>query len=62
MKNNIIAGVIGFVLACVLHYFYFLPTVVNTNAIVANAQGKVDVMQQYCKAELEKAGIVKKEK
>lgn len=60
--GNVLSAVTGFAVACVLHYFFFLPTLVNTNAIVANAQGKVDVMQQYCKAELEKSGIVKKEK
>lgn len=60
MLERLLYVVLGVLLACVVHYYLILPSIVNTNAIVANAQGKVDVMQQYCRADLEKAGIIKK--
>jgi len=58
----VLSAIVGFLIACVLHYSLFLNSMINTNAIVANAQGKVDVMQLFCKEKLEKSGIVGKSK
>lgn len=52
----------GFALATILGCVLFLNQVIQNSIAVANAQGKVDVMQNYCKGELEKVGIVKKQK
>ena len=59
MIKHLYSALAGFVLAAILGFVLFLNQSIQASIAVANAQGKVDVMQNYCRTELEKVGIVK---
>ena len=58
----LVAGCAGAMLCGIVYAYLYEARQYEINAIVSRAQGKVDVMIQYCKPELEKAGLVNKEK
>lgn len=61
MKNVIIL-LGGVVIGVVIGLLTFLDRQQQISAVVSQAQGRVDVMQFFCKKELEAVGIINKEK
>lgn len=55
-------GIVGFLIGVALCVLVFLDRQYEVNAAVARVQGKVDVMNFYCKSELERVGLINKEK
>jgi hypothetical protein len=60
--DKIVSGIVGFVVGAVLVFYFSLSIQLQTNALASRAQGQVDVMTKYCKGDLEKVGLIKKEK
>lgn len=60
--REFLSFIAGVAITCVLGFIWYTSNQVQLSLLMANAQGKVEVMQQFCKPMLENTGIIKKGK
>lgn len=58
--NYFLASLGGFIVAVLLAWIFAVDQQLKVNFAVGQAQGKVDILQEYCPLMLEKSGLVKK--